>query len=163
MLCGPPTTTRKSMQFIRTSQGGESAQWWAWCSFPINIQHLILVTWLSMTGCHSTNKNNLTLLSLIISCVDYTRTLSASCCLESRCQAQCAHSPYNATFIVTKPSVQFKMRCILKYFLCTLCHHAQPFVYNKSIWWKHWWETVHLFMQILEYLHENLSLIGYNF
>jgi hypothetical protein len=44
--------------------------------------------------------------------------------------------------------------------MCALRHHALIFICIKSVWWEHrWWENAHVvFMQILEYSHENLSI-----
>jgi hypothetical protein len=92
-----------------TSQGGESPRWWAWCSFLINIEGLILVTW-SMLGCHLTNfKINIFLSIIFSSCRLYPHCI---CQLLARAHVprpEWTHSLYNATCLVIKPSVQLKM------------------------------------------------------
>ena len=44
--------------------------------------------------------------------------------------------------------------------MCALRHRALIFICIKFVWWEHrWWENARVvFMQILEYSHENLSI-----
>ena len=99
----------RSNKWRWTSQGGESARWWAWCSFPINVEGLILVPWSSMLGCHLTNTNYVALLSIIIS----SNRLYPHCICELLARVPintsvpihhvyttCQYTLYNATFFL---------------------------------------------------------------
>jgi hypothetical protein len=75
-------------KLLWTSQDGESAWWWVWCSFPINIEGLILVTWWSMLDCCLTSKHILIHNNHVDSSLPTQHTTCTICDLLAR-----AHTP----------------------------------------------------------------------
>lgn len=100
-----------------TSQAGERS--WAWCSFPINIQGLILVTWWPMLDCRLTKKNILTYL--------FNATVFVT---KANGRVENAINTLNFRFFSVHENLRKKSIFCVHYIITLI------FICNNSVWWK---------------------------